>query len=358
MSDVIERPDADAQLSGLTFAVLLLDPRGSVAEANHAAEDLIGRSAARMTGVLISDLVGFADERISAKLTEEDARLVARGVGASIAGQSHRVSVTLSPLGTHPGWRVLTISDARQDDMAHEGERDGPLRAPAVLAHEIKNPLTAIRGATQLIGRKLEEKDRPLAHMIADEVDRIANLIDRMQRLGSSTPEPVAPINLHEIIRNAVGTIRAGKGASIEMVEEFDPSLPPVLGNSDALEQVLINLLSNACDACSEVEDPRITLRTRFAGGLAVTRIRLGRSVRLPIEVSVSDNGSGLDPDLDEHLFEPFVTSKKGGQGLGLALCKKLVSDMHGRISHERDDRAGLTHFRIHLPVAQEEQPA
>lgn len=353
MTVVVERPDAEAQLAGLAFAMLLLDETGRIAEANHAAEDLIGRSATRMVSVAVTEVIEFADTRIIDRLADEEARLVARGVAARIAEQSHRVNVTVSPLATHPGWRVLTISDARQDDMAHEGERDGPLRAPAVLAHEIKNPLTAIRGATQLIGRKLEEKDRPLAQMIADEVDRIARLIDRMQKLGSSTSEPVSPINLHETIRNAIGTVRAGKGAKIELVEEFDPSLPPVLGHADALEQVMINLLSNGCDACADQPEPRIIVRTRFSGGLALTRIRLGRSVRLPIEVSVTDNGPGLDPALGEHLFEPFVTSKKGGQGLGLALCKKLVSDMHGRISHERDDRAGLTHFRIHLPVAE-----
>jgi two-component system nitrogen regulation sensor histidine kinase GlnL len=134
------------------------------------------------------------------------------------------------------------------------------------------------------------------------------------------------------------------------LVEEFDPSLPLVHGNEDSLVQVLINLISNARDACRGAGEPQIVLRTRFVSGLVHNAIRLGRPVRLPIELRVSDNGPGVDPGLREHIFEPFVTSKKNGQGLGLALVNKLVRDMNGRIGHERDE--GWTHFKVHLAVA------
>jgi two-component system nitrogen regulation sensor histidine kinase GlnL len=134
--------------------------------------------------------------------------------------------------------------------------------------------------------------------------------------------------------------------------EEFDPSLPPVLANEGALVQVLINLISNARDACEDAKDPEIVLRTRFVSGLVMNVIRLGRPVKLPIEVQVSDNGPGIDPALRDHIFEPFVSSKKNGQGLGLALVNKLVRDMDGRIGHERDESGGWTHFRVHLPMA------
>ena len=136
--------------------------------------------------------------------------------------------------------------------------------------------------------------------------------------------------------------------------EEFDPSLPPVLGNEEALEQVMINLLANARDACADQEDARIVVRTRYVSGLIFNAIRPGRSIRLPIEVTVSDNGPGIDPDMRAHVFEPFVSSKKSGQGLGLALVRRLVQDMDGRIAHDRDEKAGLTNFRIHLPVAKQ----
>jgi two-component system nitrogen regulation sensor histidine kinase GlnL len=191
-----------------------------------------------------------------------------------------------------------------------------------------------------------------LTDLIADEVDRIAQLIDRMQRLGREQPEPVAPLNLHAAIRRACETVSAASAKLLPLREEFDPSLPPVLANEGALVQVLINLIGNAWDACRDATTPEIVIRTRFVSGLVMNVIRLGRPVKLPIEVQVSDNGPGIDPALRDHMFEPFVSSKKNGQGLGLALVSKLVRDMDGRISHERDEAGGWTHFRVHLPMA------
>ncbi|MEL7218935.1 MAG: ATP-binding protein, partial [Pseudomonadota bacterium] len=199
-------------------------------------------------------------------------------------------------------------------------------------------------------------KDKKLARMITDEVDRIARLIDRMQQLGSTRTEPSAPCNPHEAIRSAIATVRAGSADPVEIFEEFDPSLPPVLANRDALEQVLINLVSNARDAAQGNSRPQVTVQTRFVSGLAFSAIRLGRMVRLPIEITVSDNGAGVDPAIRDHVFEPFVSSKQSGQGLGLALVRKLVRDMDGSISHERDTRSDLTHFRLHLPLAAKEK--
>jgi two-component system nitrogen regulation sensor histidine kinase GlnL len=233
--------------------------------------------------------------------------------------------------------------------------RASPLRGPAILAHEIKNPLSAIRGAAQLLARKAGEGEKPMTDLIANEVDRIAELIDRMQRLGREQPEPVAPLNLHQAIRRACETVFTPADNDIILREEFDPSLPPVLANEGALVQVLVNLIANARDASRESEAPQVTLRTRFVSGLVLNVMRLGRPVKLPIEIQVTDNGPGIDPSLDEHIFEPFVTTKPHGQGLGLALVSKLVRDMNGRISHERDEAAGLTHFRVHLPMARQE---
>ena len=139
-----------------------------------------------------------------------------------------------------------------------------------------------------------------------------------------------------------------------QIIEEFDPSLPPVLGNPDALVQVLINLIANAVDACRGAPSPTVIIRTRFASGLQLHAGEDGKPVRLPIELRVSDNGPGIDPAMREHVFEPFVTTKKSGQGLGLALVRRLGRDMNGRIGHDRDDAGGWTHFRVHLPMAME----
>jgi two-component system nitrogen regulation sensor histidine kinase GlnL len=345
-------PDLREQVAGLTFALLLLEPDLTIAQVNPAAENLMGRSARRLVGRPFLDVVAFDEDGIIDRLHGEEEQLVARGLAIQVEGRTSLVNMTISSLAAHPGWRVVTLSDARQGERFSDEDRAGALRGPAVLAHEIKNPLSAIRGAAQLVARKLPESDRSLTDLIADEVDRIAQLIDRMQRLGREQPEPVAPFNLHAAVRRACDTVNAASETALPLREEFDPSLPSVLANEGALVQVLINLIGNARDACRDAQAPEIVIRTRFVSGLVMNVMRLGRPVKLPIEVQVSDNGPGIDPAVRDHIFEPFVSSKKNGQGLGLALVNKLVRDMDGRIGHERDESGGWTHFRVHLPMA------
>ncbi|GAA4038424.1 two-component system sensor histidine kinase NtrB [Parerythrobacter jejuensis] len=352
MSDVAVRPDPQSQIAGLVFAMILLDPDGIIEETNPAAEDLLGSSASRLLGNRFLDKVEITDPRVFERFADGEARLTARGLPIGVPGGSRQVNLTLSPVAGHEGWRVVTLSDIGQTDM-DEAPEDAMLAAPAVLAHEIKNPLAAIRGAGQLLVKKLPEADRPFARLIAGEVDRIARLIDRMQRLGSKNTDPLEEINLHEIIRSALTVIQSADDRGVTFEEEFDPSLPGVWASRDALQQVLINLLGNARDACHDVDGGgTVIVQTRFVSGLVMNALRPGRSVRLPIEVTIIDNGPGIDPALRDRVFEPFVTSKKGGQGLGLALVRKLVRDMEGRIAHERDDRAQQTRFRINLATA------
>ncbi|SHN53989.1 two-component system sensor histidine kinase NtrB [Erythrobacter sanguineus] len=348
-------PDARAQIAGMIFAVLLIDGSGRIVEVNHAAENLLGTSASRLVGTLLSERIGPLDPRVETRLSLVDEALVARELAITVGNTVIRANLTVSPLGSFPGWRVVTLSEMGHEDVVQNQGGETMLAAPAVLAHEIKNPLSAIRGAGQLIARKLPPADKKLARMITDEVDRIARLIDRMQELGSTRTGPVDACNPHEAIRAAVATIRvagANRGG-VDIREEFDPSLPPVLVNRDGFEQVLINLLSNAGDAARAGDnEPKIVVQTRFASGLAFSAVRHGRPVPLPIEITITDNGPGIPPDLRDHVFEPFVSSKPSGQGLGLSLVRKLVRDMDGNISHERDQRSGLTHFRLHLPQA------
>ncbi len=352
MSEPSGGPGAGTQIAGLIFAVLLIDDRDRIVEVNPAAEEMLGKGAQRLLGQPLDAAIGLEDERLKTGLADADAQVIARGIAVTTAAGDRRVNLTSSPMHGHRGWRVVTLSDVGQPPSADEDEERMELRAPAVLAHEIKNPLAAIRGASQLLERRVSGKDRKLAGMILGEVDRIAALVDRMQQLGAGPVEVTGPCNLHEAIRNAMATVRAGRTNSCELVEEFDPSLPPVAADQGALEQVLINLIANACDASAGLEVPRVTVRTRFASGLVFSAIRFGKATRLPIEITVTDAGPGIDPALRDHVFEPFVSNKPHGQGLGLALVRKLLRDMGGRIAHDRDQRAGLTHFRINLPVA------
>ncbi len=344
-------PGPREQITGLTFGLLLIAPDLTIGEINPAAENLIGQSARRLIGRPLVEVIGLAGERIRNRLLEDEAQLVARGLAIRLDGRSLAVDLTAAPLPHHPGWRVVTLAEAGQGSFPGE-DRERGLRAPTVLAHEIKNPLAAIRGAAQLVARKLPPNERALTSLITDEVDRIARLIDRMQRLGRARAEPIEPLNLHAAIRRACETVNAASQESVPVREEFDPSLPPVLANEGALVQVLINLIANGRDACRRRSSCEVVVRTRFVSGLVMNVMRLGRPVKLPIEVRVSDNGPGIDPAVGDHLFEPFVSSKKNGQGLGLALVHKLVRDMDGRISHERDQAQGWTHFRVHLPMA------
>lgn len=349
--------EAQRQLASLSLAVVLLAPGQRIAAANPAAEQFLGQSFRRLANNPLVDWLLFDEPRLAMRLAEADAQVSARETGVTVAGKGpRRIDVTMAPLIDQPGWQVLTLHDMSGADAMSDDPTAGDetvLRAPEILAHEIKNPLAGIRGAAQLLARKLEGGDLALTGLIADEVDRIAKLIDQMQTLSQRTAQPLAACNLHEAVRRACAVIEAG-GDAPKIIEEFDPSLPPVLGNADGLVQVLINLLANAADACRSTAAPRIVVRTRFASGLQLHAGSDGTPVRLPIELRVSDNGPGIDQAMREHVFEPFVTTKKSGQGLGLALVRRLLRDMNGRIGHDRDDAGGWTDFRVHLQMANE----
>ncbi|MCJ2177747.1 two-component system sensor histidine kinase NtrB [Novosphingobium album (ex Hu et al. 2023)] len=356
-------PDAHRLLASLPHAVILLEPGLLIASVNPAGEQFFGQSLRRLAGCRLGDVMTFPDQRLLERLQDYETPVSAREVDVSLKRKgARRIDINIAPVADTPGWQVLTIHDnsaaeALGDDSG--GADTAVLRGPEIMAHEIKNPLAGIRGAAQLLARKIDERDRPLTDLITSEVDRIASLIERMQKLSGRIAPPVEPCNLHESARRAIDVIKAASAdhaalPSYRLREEFDPSLPPVLGSPDGLVQVIINLLSNAIEASHEADEPRVIIRTRFASGLQLHSTDSGAPVRLPIELRVSDNGPGVDHSMREHIFEPFVTTKKSGQGLGLPLVRKLVRDMNGRITHERDEEAGLTHFRIHLPLAKE----
>ena len=350
------RPDAARQLASLPLAVMLLSPGQRIAAANPAAEQFLGQSLRRLAGRPLLEIMHFSDPRLAERIDESDAPLSARQIDVVVAGQgTRRLDVTIAPVVDDAGWQMLTLHDSAAGEAGGAAVRgggdDGLLRAPDILAHEIKNPLAGIRGAAQLLARNVADSDRALTSLIADEVDRIAKLIDQMQTLGRRTTTITEPCNLHQAVRRASAVLAAAQDGAPAIEEEFDPSLPPVLGSADGLVQVLINLIANAREASRHCRSPRIAIRTRFASGLQLQGER-GKPLRLPIELRVSDNGPGIDAAMRDHIFEPFVTTKKTGQGLGLALVRKLVLEMNGRITHDRDEAGGWTHFRVHLPVA------
>jgi two-component system nitrogen regulation sensor histidine kinase GlnL len=219
----------------------------------------------------------------------------------------------------------------------------------AMLAHEVKNPLSGIKGAAQLLEQNAIEADRPLTKLICDETDRICSLVDRMEVFSDDRPIERSPVNIHEVLDHCQKIAESGFGSRIKYFERYDPSLPPVLGNRDILVQIFLNLLKNAAEAIGD-EDGEIHMSTAYRHGMRVSVPGSARRVNLPLQVTIRDNGPGIPDDMKATIFDPFVTSKRNGSGLGLAFVAKAVADHGGVI--EVDSQPRRTEFRLSLPIA------
>lgn len=220
----------------------------------------------------------------------------------------------------------------------------------SMLAHEIKNPLSGIRGAAQLLEQSVTPDELPLARLVRDEVDRIVDLIDRVEVFGDDRPVEREPINIHVVLDRVKLLAKSGVARGITFYEDYDPSLPPVAGNRDQLIQVFLNLVKNAAEALERTSKPEIRFSTAFRPGIRISVQGVSERISLPLEIIIEDNGPGVPQDLVPILFDPFVSTKANGSGLGLALVAKIIGD-HGGVV-DMDSRPGRTKFRILLPVA------
>ena len=223
------------------------------------------------------------------------------------------------------------------------------LAMAAMLAHEVKNPLSGIRGAAQLLEQNSTGDDRALTELIRDEADRICNMVDRMEVFSESGPLERQAVNIHQVLDRVQQLAKNGFGKHLRYVTNFDPSLPPVHGNRDQLVQAFLNLIKNAAEA-APAEGGEITLKTAFHQGVRFAVAGGNSRLQLPLRVSIKDNGDGIPDDIKGCLFDPFVTSKPQGSGLGLALVAKIIGDHGGVI--ECDSSPKRTEFRIILPMA------
>ena len=352
-----QSPGAVDIFAALPVASLLIGPDNVIREANGRAEALFNMARTAIIGSNIARTVRIEDENPRIQLWQSDKPLAAYDISLH-AGRNAAIKadVMISPLADHEGWRVVTIH-AQSLAQAIGGRRTSggarsAMGAAAILAHEIKNPLSGIRGAAQLLSGGGNEGDAALTQLICDEVDRIAALIDRMQDFTTERPLDCSAINIYPVLDRAIQIASTGFASDIHITRKYDPSLPSALCNPDALSQIVINLLKNASEAASAQEKPRLRIETAFRHGVSVMLGEGKGNAILPIEIVVIDNGPGVPAHIRDDLFNPFISTKRDGQGLGLALVDKLVRDMNGFVQHARDEAGKETIFRILLPMA------
>ncbi|MGU3400859.1 two-component system sensor histidine kinase NtrB [Brucellaceae bacterium D45D] len=269
-------------------------------------------------------------------------------------GAARIVDVYVAPVAEMPGSVVIlfkekTMAEKIDRQMTHRGAARSVTGLASMLAHEIKNPLSGIRGAAQLLEQVVGDEDRALARLITDETDRIVSLVDRMEVFSDERPIERTAVNIHAVLDHVKAVARNGFARHIRFVEDYDPSLPPVFANRDQLVQVFLNLVKNAAEAIGDRELGEILLSTAYRPGIRLQVPGASDRVALPLEFSVQDNGPGVPPDMLPHLFDPFVTTKTNGSGLGLALVAKIIGD-HGGII-ECDSQPGRTSFRVLMPA-------
>lgn len=357
MGALLQRPGSSLMLASIPVPVLLIDRANMVAYANEASEAVFGRSRRKLEGAPILSVFGLDDERMTMALTSLEGDISAQDIELPTMHGTVTADITISALIDDPEWRIAVVTP-RHGGREHIGERKDSrqqqaLGASAILGHEIKNPLAGIKGAAQLLTRRVGANDQPLTELIVTEVDRIARLLDQMQKLGRSEPAETMPANVHLLIEKAIRSIRAANRALPEMTINYDPSLPDVMIDADGMVQILINLIQNAVDAVQGRLDGVVGISTRFVmGGTLRENDPERKSIKLPVEIAIWDNGPGVPEHIGDELFSPFVTTKREGQGLGLAIVRKLVQQMNSRVLFERDAVSERTTFRLLLPVA------
>jgi len=338
--------------SSLPVPALLINPEDIIIEANTSAEGFFNTSGKSLCGNSIWErlVVGAPLEESFARAKKFATPLFVNDVEVVAAGQSQlQCNLTFAPVAQIPGHVIVLIAPrelagrVNQTNSAKSAAKSA-IGMAEMLVHEIKNPLAGISGAAQLLAMNVGAKDLELTDLIVEETRRIVNLLEQVEEFGNSGKPEMTAVNIHDILDRAKRSAQLGFGAHIRFEEDYDPSLPPAKASSDQLLQVVLNLIKNASEACGN--GGKIKLKTSFDHSFRLRRSD-GTGQALPLQIQICDNGPGLPLDIKDEVFDPFVSGKENGTGLGLALASKIISDHDGWISV--DSIPGNTVFTISL---------
>ncbi|WP_050928472.1 two-component system sensor histidine kinase NtrB [Aestuariivita boseongensis] len=342
--------------ASLPVPAFLIDTDDRITDVNSAGEGFLNASARQVEGQPVWDLIA-----VDAPLEEALQRARANGTPLFVndvdVGTGNRAplqcALQIAPLVNHPGMMILMISPrelAGRMTQSHsvKSAAQSAIGMAEMLAHEIKNPLAGITGAAQLLSMNLSQEDLELTDLIVTESRRIVKLLEQVEQFGNLSAPDLKPVNIHDVLDRARRSALLGFGAHMRIIEDYDPSLPLAYGDPDQLLQVVLNLLKNASEAAGDIGGD-IRIHTYFEHSFRLRRSD-GSGHSLPLQVEIIDDGPGLPDDIKADIFDPFVSGRENGTGLGLALVSKIISDHDGWISVT--SVPGRTVFRLSLPRA------
>ncbi|WP_439543959.1 two-component system sensor histidine kinase NtrB [Hyphomicrobium sp.] len=350
----------DVLLGALPHPILVVSDNNQILYGNAAAEGFLSTSNAMLTRQRLDDVVAFGCPLLTLVDQVREHGSTVNEYGIEMASPKFAtpklVDVYAGPMMDSPSQIVVmlqqrTMAQMIERQLTHRAAARSVSGMAAVLAHEIKNPLSGIKGAAQLLEQNLSDEDRVLSRLICSETERIRNLVNRMEVFGDERPLTKEAVNIHDVLNHVRRLSESGFARGVRIIEDYDPSLPPIPGNRDKLVQAFLNLIKNAAEAIVDTDDRqgRIIMQTSFRPGVRLSVPGSDQRINLPLMIQIEDNGSGVPDHLKPHLFDPFVTTKHNGTGLGLALVAKIIGD-HGGII-ECESEAKRTVFRVLLPM-------
>ena len=339
-------------IDGVPIGFLSLDDQQRVSAANTEAENIIGISRQAMSGRKLSELFYYdclifdlleRSRGLGGELSAADVELR----GPSMVLQRRGVAVTAreAPDGPLIIFAPPTLNQNRRDitaELAAFGR---------ILGHEVKNPLAGISGAVQLLKRKARADQEELLDLVLNESKRIERLIDRLSAFELFSAPRSSAFNIHAILDQLARSEQLAFTGQVQIKQEYDPSLPMVMGDADHLQHLFQNLVRNGCEAVLGQTDPKgtVTISTRYAAGMRMAKKAGGKAKA--ICVSVGDNGPGIKPEAQAQIFNMFQTTKPTGSGLGLTVVNQIVQSHDGQLTLE--SRPGWTQFSVYLPIAE-----